>query len=89
MHNILFFSAYTDAMSLCKGDFVFLMDADMSHHPKHIPDFIKKQKETGAGKLIDHLHVYLYVYICMQLLSIFQRKIFFFYLLCFHNIQIE
>eukprot|EP00605_Chrysophyceae_sp_TOSAG23-4_P000255 GSChrysophyteH1.ASY1.ANO1.294.1 assembled CDS len=24
----------------CRGDFVFLMDADMSHHPKHIAEFI-------------------------------------------------
>lgn len=48
-------SAYTDGLSLCRGDFVFLMDADLSHHvqegisvdsqPKYIPDFIKKQKE--------------------------------------------
>ena len=25
-------SAYTDGLSLCRGDFVFLMDADLSHH---------------------------------------------------------
>ena len=34
-------SAYIDGLKSCKGDFVFLMDADMSHHPQHIPDFIK------------------------------------------------
>ena len=34
-------SAYQDGLKLCSGDFVFLMDADMSHHPKYIPQFIK------------------------------------------------
>jgi dolichol-phosphate mannosyltransferase len=34
-------SAYIDGLKLCKGQFVFLMDADMSHHPKHIPEFIR------------------------------------------------
>ena len=38
-------SAYIDGLKLCTGEFVFLMDADMSHHPKHIPEFISKQKE--------------------------------------------
>jgi dolichol-phosphate mannosyltransferase len=34
-------SAYIDGLKKCSGQFVFLMDADMSHHPKHIPEFIK------------------------------------------------
>ncbi|CAM9570104.1 unnamed protein product, partial [Ectocarpus fasciculatus] len=34
-------SAYIDGLTKCKGDFVFLMDADMSHHPKFIPEFIR------------------------------------------------
>jgi dolichol-phosphate mannosyltransferase len=34
-------SAYVDGLKKCKGNFVFLMDADMSHHPKHIPEFIR------------------------------------------------
>ena len=38
-------SAYIDGLKLCTGENVFLMDADMSHHPKYIPDFIKKQLE--------------------------------------------
>lgn len=38
-------SAYIDGLKLCSGDFIFLMDADMSHHPKHIPEFIKKQQD--------------------------------------------
>ena len=33
-------SAYIDGLKLCSGEFVFLMDADMSHHPNHIPQFI-------------------------------------------------
>jgi dolichol-phosphate mannosyltransferase len=41
-------SAYMDGLKQCKGDFVFLMDADMSHHPKHIPEFIAKQKEGNC-----------------------------------------
>ena len=38
-------SAYMDGLKYCNGDYVFLMDADMSHHPKHIPEFIAKQQE--------------------------------------------
>ena len=41
-------SAYIDGLSNCTGEFVILMDADLSHHPKVIPEFIKKQRETGA-----------------------------------------
>lgn len=41
-------SAYIDGLSKCTGEFVILMDADLSHHPKVIPEFIKKQRETGA-----------------------------------------
>jgi dolichol-phosphate mannosyltransferase len=33
-------SAYMDGLKHCKGNYVFLMDADLSHHPKYIPDFI-------------------------------------------------
>jgi dolichol-phosphate mannosyltransferase len=40
-------SAYIDGLKKCSGDFIFLMDADMSHHPKHIPEFIAKQKEQN------------------------------------------
>ena len=34
-------SAYMTGLKQCSGDFVFLMDADMSHHPKYFSDFIK------------------------------------------------
>lgn len=38
-------SAYIDGLKKATGNFVFLMDADLSHNPKDIPRFIKKQKE--------------------------------------------
>jgi len=41
-------SAYMDGLKKCRGDFVFLMDADMSHHPKHMVEFIAKQKSNDA-----------------------------------------
>lgn len=41
-------SAYMDGLKMCRGDFVFLMDADMSHHPKHMVEFIAKQKSSDA-----------------------------------------
>ncbi len=43
-------SAYVDGLKLCspESSFVFLMDADMSHHPRYIPDFIEKQRQTGC-----------------------------------------
>ena len=41
-------SAYIDGLGKCEGEYVILMDADLSHHPKVIPEFIKKQRETGA-----------------------------------------
>jgi len=37
-------SAYIDGLKLVTGEFVFIMDADMSHHPESIPTFIAKQK---------------------------------------------
>ncbi|SCM01650.1 dolichol-phosphate mannosyltransferase, putative [Plasmodium chabaudi chabaudi] len=41
-------SAYMDALKLVSGDYVIIMDADLSHHPKYIYEFIKKQKETNC-----------------------------------------
>eukprot|EP01038_Epipyxis_sp_PR26KG_P003984 gene3984-5708_t len=38
-------SAYMDGLKHCSGDFIFLMDADMSHHPKHISEFISRQQQ--------------------------------------------
>eukprot|EP01136_Pigoraptor_vietnamica_P003659 Opistho-1_new@33168 len=33
-------------MQHATGNFIFIMDADLSHHPKFIPEFIRKQKEA-------------------------------------------
>ena len=41
-------SAYIDGLSKCTGDYIILMDADLSHHPKFIPEFIRKQQETNC-----------------------------------------
>jgi len=38
-------SAYKFGLRYCSGTMIFLLDADMSHHPKYIPLFIEKQKE--------------------------------------------
>ncbi|RKO82934.1 nucleotide-diphospho-sugar transferase [Blyttiomyces helicus] len=37
-------TAYVHGIQHSTGDFVFIMDADMSHHPKFIPEFIRLQK---------------------------------------------
>lgn len=41
-------TAYRDGLEVSNGNFIILMDADMSHHPKFIPDFIKKQREDSC-----------------------------------------
>ncbi|XP_056404275.1 dolichol-phosphate mannosyltransferase subunit 1 [Hyla sarda] len=38
-------TAYIYGMQHATGNFIIIMDADLSHHPKFIPEFIKKQKE--------------------------------------------
>ena len=38
-------TAYIHGIQHATGDFVIIMDADLSHHPKFIPQFIKKQEE--------------------------------------------
>ncbi|KAL7422303.1 dolichol-P-mannose synthesis [Cryptotrichosporon argae] len=37
-------TAYVHGLNFCTGNFVIIMDADFSHHPKFIPEFIKQQK---------------------------------------------
>ncbi|KIM32583.1 glycosyltransferase family 2 protein [Serendipita vermifera MAFF 305830] len=37
-------TAYVHGLNFCTGDFVIIMDADFSHHPKFIPQFIKLQQ---------------------------------------------
>ncbi|KAJ9118832.1 hypothetical protein QFC24_006031 [Naganishia onofrii] len=36
-------TAYVHGLNYCTGTFVIIMDADFSHHPKFIPEFIKLQ----------------------------------------------
>ncbi|XP_035226116.1 probable dolichol-phosphate mannosyltransferase [Stegodyphus dumicola] len=38
-------TAYIHGIKHATGDFIVIMDADLSHHPKYIPDFIKMQQE--------------------------------------------
>lgn len=38
-------TAYIHGIKHATGNFVVIMDADLSHHPKFIPEFIKKQLE--------------------------------------------
>ncbi|KAL8338244.1 hypothetical protein RB601_006501 [Gaeumannomyces tritici] len=37
-------TAYVHGLQFAKGNFVIIMDADFSHHPKFIPQMIAKQK---------------------------------------------
>ena len=41
-------TAYIHGLQHARGDFIFLMDADLSHHPRYIPDFMRAQAETGS-----------------------------------------
>lgn len=41
-------TAYVFGLNHCSGEFIIIMDADLSHHPKYIPQFIKKQLETDC-----------------------------------------
>lgn len=38
-------TAYIHGIQHATGNYIVIMDADLSHHPKFIPEFIKKQKE--------------------------------------------
>ncbi|XP_077292301.1 dolichyl-phosphate mannosyltransferase subunit 1 isoform X2 [Arctopsyche grandis] len=38
-------TAYIHGLKFAKGDFIIIMDADLSHHPKFIPDMIELQKK--------------------------------------------
>ncbi|XP_054152758.1 dolichol-phosphate mannosyltransferase subunit 1-like [Oppia nitens] len=41
-------TAYLHGLQHSRGQFVIIMDSDLSHHPKFIPKFIEKQLATGA-----------------------------------------
>jgi dolichol-phosphate mannosyltransferase len=38
-------TAYVHGLKHATGDFIIIMDADFSHHPKFIPEFIKLQQQ--------------------------------------------
>jgi len=38
-------TAYVHGIKHATGNYIIIMDADLSHHPKFIPEFILKQKE--------------------------------------------
>lgn len=40
-------TAYVHGLKYVTGNFVIIMDADFSHHPSAIPQFIAKQKEAN------------------------------------------
>ena len=65
-------SAYKDGLHKCSGEFVFLMDADMSHHPKHIPQFIR-----WIDNFIVIYQFYKIVWICSIIVCINDKFIFF------------
>lgn len=41
-------TAYRHGLQFATGTWLFLMDADLSHHPKYIPDFIRQQQATQS-----------------------------------------
>ncbi|KAH7721899.1 dolichol Phosphate Mannosyltransferase family member [Aphelenchoides avenae] len=40
-------TAYVHGLKYARGEYVILMDADLSHHPKFIPEMIKLRNEHG------------------------------------------
>ncbi|XP_070574179.1 dolichol-phosphate mannosyltransferase subunit 1-like isoform X2 [Ptychodera flava] len=40
-------TAYVHGIKHATGNYIIIMDADLSHHPKFIPEFIEKQKEKS------------------------------------------
>lgn len=45
-------TAYIHGLKNATGNFIIIMDADLSHHPKFIPQFIKLQKDQNLGKRV-------------------------------------
>ena len=50
-------TAYVQGFELAKGNFIILMDADLSHHPKYIPKMIEKQKEENSDVVIGSRYI--------------------------------
>lgn len=42
-------TAYKAGLQFARAEFVFLMDADLSHHPKFIPEMIKLQIDNDVS----------------------------------------
>lgn len=40
-------TAYIHGIKHASGDFIVIMDADLSHHPKFIPQMLEKQRQGG------------------------------------------
>ncbi|KAK9826209.1 hypothetical protein WJX81_008657 [Elliptochloris bilobata] len=40
-------TAYMYGLKHARGDFIIIMDADLSHHPKYIPEMIRVQAASG------------------------------------------
>jgi glycosyltransferase involved in cell wall biosynthesis len=45
-------TAYVHGLQFAKGNFVIIMDADMSHHPKAIPQMVAKQQEVRQSAAV-------------------------------------
>lgn len=43
-------TAYVHGLKFARGEFIILMDADLSHHPKFISQMIDLQKETDVSQ---------------------------------------
>ena len=55
-------TAYIHGVKHATGNFIVIMDADLSHHPKFIPEFIKKQK---VKRIIIVLQLRRFLYLCI------------------------
>ncbi|CCJ30172.1 unnamed protein product [Pneumocystis jirovecii] len=51
-------TAYIYGLQYCTGNFVIIMDADFSHHPKYIPQFISLQKEKSYDIVLGTRYAY-------------------------------
>ncbi|URE02230.1 dolichol-phosphate mannosyltransferase [Musa troglodytarum] len=45
-------TAYYDGLKHASGDFIIIMDADLSHHPKYLPNFIRLYERTAFEDVV-------------------------------------
>ncbi len=50
-------SAYIDGFKKTSGDYVIIMDADLSHHPKYIPEMIKEMRTTNSDIVLGSRYI--------------------------------